>query len=44
MIPGLADVPYLTSDLLDADEVGRLTELPTSLVVLGSAPRRSAGT
>jgi mercuric reductase len=34
-IPGLADVPYLTSDLLDADEVGRLTELPASLVVLG---------
>src|SRR5207245_7339654 len=34
-IPGLADVPYLTSDLLDADEAGRLTELPESLVVLG---------
>jgi mercuric reductase len=34
-IPGLADVPYLTSDLLDADEAGRLTELPASLVVLG---------
>ena len=34
-IPGLADVPYLTSDLLDADEVGRLTELPASLIVLG---------
>ncbi|MBI2776828.1 MAG: mercury(II) reductase [Chloroflexi bacterium] len=34
-IPGLADVPYLTSDLLDADEVGRLTALPASLVVLG---------
>jgi mercuric reductase len=34
-IPGLADIPYLTSDLLDADEVGRLTELPASLIVLG---------
>jgi mercuric reductase len=34
-IPGLADVPYLTSDLLDADEVGRLTELPSSIAVLG---------
>jgi mercuric reductase len=29
-------VPYLTSDLLDADEAGRLTELPESLIVLGS--------
>ena len=34
-IPGLDTVPYLTSDLLDADETGRLTELPESLVVLG---------
>lgn len=34
-IPGLDTVPYLTSDLLDAEEVGRLTELPESLVVLG---------
>ena len=34
-IPGLDGVPYLTSDLLDADEAGRLTELPASLVVLG---------
>jgi mercuric reductase len=34
-IPGLESVPYLTSDLLDADEAGRLTELPASLVVLG---------
>ena len=34
-IPGLETVPFLTSDLLDADEVGRLTELPASLVVLG---------
>ncbi|HSO28505.1 MAG TPA: mercury(II) reductase [Candidatus Sulfomarinibacteraceae bacterium] len=34
-VPGLADVPYLTSDLLDADEAGRLANLPGSLVVLG---------
>lgn len=34
-IPGLDAVPYLTSDLLDADEAGRLDELPESLVVLG---------
>jgi mercuric reductase len=34
-IPGLDSVPYLTSDLLDADETGRLTALPESLVVLG---------
>ena len=34
-IPGLDTVPYLTSDLLDADEAGRLTDLPASLVVLG---------
>ena len=34
-IPGLADIPYLTSNLLDADEAGRLTELPASLAVLG---------
>ena len=34
-IPGLDTVPYLTSDLLDADEAGRLTELPESLIVLG---------
>lgn len=34
-IPGLETVPYLTSDLLDADESGRLTELPGSIVVLG---------
>jgi mercuric reductase len=34
-IPGLADVPYLTSDLLDADEAQRLAVLPESLVVLG---------
>ena len=35
LIPGLDTVPYLTSDMLDADEAGRLTELPESLVVLG---------
>ncbi len=34
-IPGLDTVPYLTSDLLDADEVGRMTALPASIVVLG---------
>ncbi|MEX2183259.1 MAG: mercury(II) reductase, partial [Chloroflexota bacterium] len=34
-IPGLDTVPYLTSDLLDADEAGRLTKLPESLIVLG---------
>ena len=34
-IHGLEAVPYLTSDLLDADEAGRLAELPDSLVVLG---------
>lgn len=34
-IPGLESVPYLTSDLLDADEAGRLVELPSSLIVLG---------
>jgi mercuric reductase len=34
-IPGLDTVPYLTSDLLDADETGRLTDLPESLIVLG---------
>ncbi|MEO8511444.1 MAG: mercury(II) reductase [Chloroflexota bacterium] len=34
-IPGLDEVSFLTSDLLDADEASRLTELPESLVVLG---------
>ena len=34
-IPGLETVPYLTSDLLDAEEARRLTDLPESLVVLG---------
>lgn len=34
-IPGLDTVPYLTSDLLDADEPGRLVDLPGSLIILG---------
>lgn len=34
-IPGLDAVPYLTSDLLDADEAGRLGTLPGSLLILG---------
>jgi len=34
-IPGLADVPFLTSDLLEADGAERLAELPSSLIVLG---------
>ena len=34
-IPGLDSTPYLTSDLLDADEAGRLSDLPESLIVLG---------
>lgn len=34
-LPGLDRVPYLTSDLLDADEAGRLRDVPDSLVVLG---------
>ena len=34
-IPGLDSVAFLTSDLLDADEAGRLAELPESLIVLG---------
>ncbi|HWP63194.1 MAG TPA: mercury(II) reductase [Candidatus Binatia bacterium] len=34
-IRGLAEVPFLTSDLLDADEDGRLVDIPPSLVVLG---------
>jgi mercuric reductase len=34
-IPGLADTPYLTSDLLTSDEAQELTELPHSLVILG---------
>jgi mercuric reductase len=34
-IPGLADTPYLTSDLLTSGEAQELTELPASLLVLG---------
>ena len=34
-IPGLADTPYLTSDLLTSDEQDELRELPESLVILG---------
>jgi mercuric reductase len=34
-VAGLAETPYLTSDLLTSDECQELTELPTSLVILG---------
>jgi mercuric reductase len=34
-IPGLREVPYLTSDLLTSGEDLELTELPPSLVVIG---------
>jgi mercuric reductase len=34
-LPGLRDVPYLTSDLLAGQEDLELTELPESLVLLG---------
>ena len=34
-IPGLADVPYLTSDLLTTDEAVELFDLPRSLIVVG---------
>ena len=34
-IPGLADVPYFTSDLLTSDESMELTEQPRSLVIVG---------
>ncbi len=34
-IPGLAEVPYLTSDLLTSNESLELFELPSSLLVLG---------
>jgi mercuric reductase len=34
-IPGLRDVPYLTSDLLTSGEEPELTELPASLIVIG---------
>lgn len=35
-IPGLADVPYLTSDLLTSGESMELTEQPGSLVIVGA--------
>jgi mercuric reductase len=35
-IPGLGETPFLTSDLLTSEECQELTELPTSLVILGS--------
>ena len=34
-IPGLDQVPYLTSDLLTSEEELELTELPRSLVIIG---------
>lgn len=34
-IPGLADVPYLTSDLLTADEPQELFDQPKSLLIVG---------
>lgn len=34
-IPGLAETPYLTSDLLTSQESQELTELPSSLIILG---------
>ena len=34
-IPGLADTPYLTSDLLPSQEEMELTELPRSLIIIG---------
>ncbi len=34
-IPGLAETPYLTSDLLTSGEALELTALPASLVILG---------
>jgi len=34
-IPGLADVPYLTSDLLTHGEDAELRELPDSLIIIG---------
>jgi mercuric reductase len=34
-IPGLDKVPYITSDLLTADEAAELTELPESLIIIG---------
>ena len=34
-VEGLADVPYLTSDLLTSNESQALSELPKSLVIIG---------
>lgn len=34
-IPGLCEIPYLTSDLLTSQEEWELTELPHSLLILG---------
>ena len=34
-IPGLAETPYLTSDLLTSQEQQEMTELPASLLILG---------
>ena len=34
-IPGLGDVPYLTSDLLTSDEPMELTDQPRSLAIIG---------
>jgi mercuric reductase len=34
-IPGLAETPYLTSDLLTSEEGQELRELPASLIILG---------
>jgi len=34
-IAGLAETPYLTSELLRSDEAQELTDLPSSLVILG---------
>lgn len=34
-IPGLNEVPYLTSDLLTSDEAVELTELPQTLLIIG---------
>jgi mercuric reductase len=34
-IPGLAEIPYLTSDLLSSGEESELTRLPGSLLIIG---------
>lgn len=36
-IPGLCEIPYLTSDLLTSQEAWELTELPRSLLILGGS-------